>query len=959
MSELSLEQRPPGSQSFWSGRASIALQNRRAALRAVISAATAAVTGIAVWGRADGPLSVHTDVVGRTTWANFNVYRYLYHFYEATIILPAIALGTFYALSRWGPLAFDRRRQGLTPVVPRVASDIILERPSSPTSDVGRVAGSLLRLVPTMGVAYVAAAIASEAPTWSAIGVASAAGFAAGLTLLATLFARFIRRSQPGAFNLCLSWLNLLATAALPLTLALVSTNTEVIVQADHRIVHFRWFPLWLGLVATVAAFAYFLLRVRRSSNPEAVQDLERQSLIFIVGPILLFLLTAVLPGELGQLNGFDDAQAIVGANLMFHHGLWPWRDILLLHGFLDDGLYGQLGLWVLSPSAWGARAGELLIVIPLSYVALYLFTAYFARRRGIILAVAVLTLAFAPVASYLSSRYLLVLAVLVLFDRLIRHGTWARCWIFMGACVFTSIVSPEATILVLGVLAVLVVSDVVRWRYGESPSKAFIRTLRCLFTGISVGAVWVVFLTIAGGVGGFISYYRGTISGHELWGAFPLVEFRWEFTQYYAFALLPVVLFLLTLFRMARLLFRRQQVTPRDWAMAAAATFVPLFYQVFLDRPDIGHVEEMYAAATPLVFLWAIHLIERANDGISFVLQRVRSLVAPGQVRGRPMWQVATWLALVGVTIWSTREVNTLRLSAARFQPVVSAEPTPAVPLGYSIPNATNIPQILDLRSVLKTYVGTHGAVFDFVNEMGIPYFLLDYVPGARYYHVEAAQTLSAQQDEIRDLTRSRPRAVIYFDTTFGLPYYDGIISSVRNYLVSQYILDHYSPIIDVDGQLILIRSDLVGSVPVSQIPGTHSVVSDLYFQMPACNWGDTPNFLDFPSSRELAVAQRSSLSQISRGLYQFSIPPGTTWSSFRWIRITSTTPFGTRNVDITDDPTQSSNHDIKFGILPRSGGTVFVRVGSCIQWHGYRAGALNLHLDGDARDLAVSLLP
>src|SRR6202035_711526 len=101
--------------------------------------------------------------------------------------------------------------------------------------------------------------------------------------------------------------------------------------------------------------------------------------------------------------------------------------------------------------------------------------------------------------------------------------------------------------------------------------------------------------------------YYLTTISGHQFWGAH---------TQYWSWKTdpravvefdLPIALFLLTIGKAAFKLLRRTAWETADWVLISAATFVPLFYQVVLDRMDPGHVVEVYQAVLPLVLLWAI----------------------------------------------------------------------------------------------------------------------------------------------------------------------------------------------------------------------------------------------------------------------------------------------------------------------------------------------------------------
>ena len=70
-----------------------------------------------------------------------------------------------------------------------------------------------------------------------------------------------------------------------------------------------------------------------------------------------------------------------------------------------------------------------------------------------------------------------------------------------------------------------------------------------------------------------------------------------------------------------------------------------------------------------------------------------------------------------------------------------------------------------------------------------------------------------------------------------------------IRNYQVSEYLLQHYVPFADVDGQLVMLRRDLIGKVRPPNSVGVPVVTSDLYFEQSSCDWGYVPNFLQVPA--------------------------------------------------------------------------------------------------------------
>jgi hypothetical protein len=731
------------------------------------------------------------------------------------------------------------------------------------------------------------------------------------------------------------------------------------------------------------------------------------------------------------------------------------------------------MGTWAFGDTRWASDSGGTFLIAPLTVFSLYAFIVHFSRRNYALVVAGCAALVLGPLADWGGSRFALMPLVLVFLDRVLRKPSWGRCWSLMATVVATSIVTPESTLLVLGVLAVLVAAEFVHRRRGGGFPAAFPRTLRCAATGAALTTAWFVFLAATGCLSGFVAYYLTTISGHELWGPLPI---HWPLPGDARSSIefvLPLLLFLLVAAKVAMKIHSRSAWKTTEWVLLAAATAVPLIWQVPIDRFDNGHVSVAFQAATPFVLLWSAELV-------SIVDMWIRQKIAPRVARLRaPRWSVATpaaLLALVVVVTMSPLEAtSTLAARPAAFHVVVPSEAPTEFPLGYIEPGGVDIPQLQDLAAVIERYAGRSAPVFDFVNEMGVPYFLLDRVPGARFYHVEAAQTAAAQKLEVEDLQHSRPPVVIFNDHTYGIPSYDGIWSMERNYLVSQYLLDNYKPFADVHGQLVMLRNDMVATAP--PLPPLHQAAktTDLYFSnLPACDWGTTPNFLKPPTAEEIgagvpaspsatavsasgwafdAGAHRTSSTVLAvrgggvvaeatpaisrpdvaanlrdpaaassgwtmvlpstalqdvvfyalnpdgtvsplprdggnapsavvvRGrsgqsyrvvtgrtsghvdgvpssLLALSVPGTAPITGYQWLELHSDSGFNS-HIILTDDatPLHDSPHNISFDSLPRAGNTVYLRVGSCIQWHGYET--RTLLLQGAPAGVSLRLLP
>ena len=224
--------------------------------------------------------------------------------------------------------------------------------------------------------------------------------------------------------------------------------------------------------------------------------------------------------------------------------------------------------------------------------------------------------------------------------------------------------------------------------------------------------------------------------------------------------------------------------------------------------------------------------------------------------------------------------------------------------------------------------------------------------------------QTPYAQRIVVNDLRRVRPVIIIFNNRTFGLPGYDGITTMERDYNVSQYVLDHYRPLVDVQGQLLMIRDDLAATAPPLPPMGVPSSTSGLYFDMPACNWGDIPNFFDVPgtvrrgTTVSLPVSVEASKVHVNASgkvittvVSTVSVPPGLDLASYQWVEFNpAAVPLGSESISVSDFPLVGGLHSIDFSTLARIHRNFYVQVGSCIQWHGYTARTLYMSVQGAA---------
>lgn len=887
--------------------------------RGVVSLAAGAGLSDLLWRQVPQHLSIKTDIVGYPIFYGFNYRRYIDGYYVIAFIFPILVAAIYMVIGRFGPLRVRRREtRGLFPlrtgggegsVEPGQADERAREAEGGRAADAmtatdageggehrvgsAEVEGVSARhrgglsiahelIWAAVRIALPAFAVAAEISTatdlhssemsWAGgvAGLGYVAGVVAGAAGLKAMAVhrrgrggRHRRSGSTGAPSaaVALSRANsLLALSVIPL-LYWLSKSTNLTIRTTNKVVHYPWLPLWLVVVLTVAAL-WWWVRASRRRGTEGRDAREAAVLVWVVGPVLLFLAFAVLPGAYGTFQAFDDAQYLAGPQLVFAHGLLPWKGVYLLHGILGDVVDGAIGMVLFGHTRWGGDAGIAMVVNPLTWLAFYAFAAYFLRRNR----VALFGIGVAIATGFFQGgigKFLLVPLFFIVLDRMLRRPTWGWCALFAFTLFAASILTPEVGVLAVCLLGLVPIFEAASRRRGSPIAASFPRTIRVAVAGAVLLAGWVVWLAAVGALGAFIDYYVIFTPGHALWGAYPV---QWPMNSYFmttAEFFLPVILWLLTAWWVVYKIRRRRSWQFADWSLVGAALCSAVYFPQALNRADFGHVIMAFSVASPLLVLWLAKALDGGDRLFARLMRGARGTA--GARRRFGAWSVRSWLPPVGhgITLLSLGAVLALTstgvgaiagtpISLAQSVPArfhaTSSLPAPAEParLGYTLPDAVDVATINELGAILDHYAGTSAPVFTFANQLGITYYLLNRTPGTRFFHVEMAQTLTAQHEVIAELKASRPPVTVFSDPTFGLPSYDGVPQAVRAYLVSQYILDHYRPIVDVDGELIYLRDNLaVGTLPPLP-PG--SSTSGLYFATPTCNFGDVPNFLSTP---------------------------------------------------------------------------------------------------------------
>jgi hypothetical protein len=810
----------------------------------------------------------------------------------------------------------------------------------------------------------------SGASLWACVGVAAVIYAIAVRTLAGATAVLGRPRSLLGR----VSALNSLIAPLALLGVAFVAAATTVTVQSDGTVHRYPWLPLWTAAAATAGVAGWIAICMLRAQSEARVRHVERRVVLLLTGSVCIFLLVSTLPGALAPMDMFHEGESLAASRLT-RAGYFPWRDLMSIHGVLQDQLSAIPGQLWFQDSRWGSVAGRQVLLGPLSLVFLYLFVALvFEQTWPFVAACAVLMLGrplyisfpgqprsmnlLAPVAD---ARFIFwPLLLLLLWAALRTRRRWLST--ALGATlVAEAFLVPESAYLLIAAGVIVAASDLSSRRRGQRMSSAFGRTLWFLAGAGGLAAAAAVYLQTQGAFTELAFYYLIFGRGHELTGGLQIHPRAWLADPVFTFtALIPVAAVVLAAGHFSAAILRRRALRPLDWLMGAAALLVFAYYPKFLDRADSVHIFEVYCASVPLLLI-LVYRIGRAVES------QLLNTPSGAWLASRLTPQPVAWALLVVVVAWSGAGL-TARLSQApaNIRAQVAREPgfTPSV--GYAN-DALNPNSYSDLKAVLAAYLRPGDWIFDFSNEPALYYYLLEQQPRTRYFHISMAIPEAAQKDLIGELERTRPKLVVFYSDQGGLPQWDGIPNMVRHYDVSQYILDHYSPLLSIDGQVLYadeearLSPDTASRLALSTPP----ITDGLPFRGLPCDWGTAPNFLKVspplrPSAPQaMAVGIRSNVSTPTVVL--LAPPARRRWADYRWLEMD--TPAGGLPADtwtLSDGQATSAQRQITFTTLPgRPRSTFRVYVGSCAQWHGYAATPLYLSTHSPPGPLSIRLVP
>ena len=444
-------------------------------------------------------------------------------------------------------------------------------------------------------------------------------------------------------------------------------------------------------------------------------------------GSVLVYVLLSRMASQVGPIQGFDDMQSVVGADLL-SRGYFPWSDFLFIHGLFEDALRSSVGFGLFERSLWGTYAALGMVWIPLTWLGVYWIGIWASRGRAAPLLAVTVLLVWGAVHVGPSYRWVAMSVVWLLLGEAVRRGTWPWTALLTAAMFIEAVLVPEASFQVIGATVVLVGSDLVHRGEGVGRWRALVRTRVFVVTGAGCTVLLCGYLATQGALGAFVNYYLVFGPGHAESGALPIPDLA---SQIFINVFVVSVFFAgLTLWLGGIWWIRGRPLTSRHWVAFGVALTTALYAEKGLARFDDGHLLQVVTVATPLLAIWVALALSAVDD-------RVRELIRPepgpsgrrvAEVRARRFSLASVRqpvsiavVAILLVTLPSVTE--TARAAPGHNVSVVGGDRVAGI--GWASEDAVDRSMLRDLRTVVDLYT-KDGPVFDFTNSPGYFYYLL-----------------------------------------------------------------------------------------------------------------------------------------------------------------------------------------------------------------------------------------
>jgi hypothetical protein len=469
-------------------------------------------------------------------------------------------------------------------------------------------------------------------------------------------------------------------------------------------------------------------------------------------------------------LQAFESA-SFSNAKMMLS-GQLPFRDIQLEHGLWQDGLINVLGAKIAGPSFYQMQLGYSGLIHPLEVV-IFLVPIFILTRKLLVVLSFTLIFEFAPqlfgIQQVWQSSLLLVPMTLLVFRKLLERHVFSPLFSLLTGAIFAVgiILNYEFSYVVSGAIAEIVLLFI------KSKGQRALITKNFFFVALGFVTFISCLLEPFGLLMVFIKSFYYTSSGfYFAWGAnfYPGLGFSY----FAANIFVPLAIFYLVVLHVRG--FSLSSHTNPVFALLPALFLAIGLYLKYLQWPD-WHIQ---FPIDVLILIFVILFAPLFPNHMDF----------------------SEYRSIFGVFMGAL-----CLLIAGSNPPLIQPGDTISKTVGPA--NATTDSYISRITSVDKTFssfLKNQDRIFDFSNEP------VSWFGVAGYKSIGVSKILNfpavISQEYVIQVLEKHPTVDIVWGGEFGYWAWPFNGNWISKYLVSEYILKHYTPIANDGGYFLLARN-------------------------------------------------------------------------------------------------------------------------------------------------------
>jgi hypothetical protein len=469
------------------------------------------------------------------------------------------------------------------------------------------------------------------------------------------------------------------------------------------------------------------------------------------------------------NLHAFEDFR-YVNAKLM-REGYLPWKSFSLEHGIWEDGLRQFFGGYVSQNTFWGQATGVAAVIHPLEIFVLLI--CIYAVSRKFLFTLIVLSCSFILDNVFQISftnfpRIIPAVVITVLLKNFEQDNKSCKAIIIGLASGLGILWSPEYVYFLFGVYVV----------FGLNRKISIIQRIRILtiITSSFLATIYII-LGSTGLLKYWVKSFLSDSSGYLLaWGA----PFQFSLGLVYVLFFFLIPIFCISFFTYISYSYKSENnKISYLWLLPIVVTLAA-YYLKFLQWPD-GHIGQ------PITLILIIAIIFLGLSNKKWMLNQKFAYL------GLIFALAITILAQTNENIYPIN--NTQRIAEIGFVD----NPTYAY--------ASRINEVSkDFSSVIGGQQNSH--LFDFGNEPVTWYGLMDFKPVGNTTKVLNLYSSEAQKNVVRNLKTHAPKYVVW-GGEYGYWQWPFSGNWMKQYLISEYILDNYQPVKQNGGYLLMLRNN------------------------------------------------------------------------------------------------------------------------------------------------------